>query len=261
LGNNKQPNNVIRAPPLTKVKVDGSVKTARRNNVKQPSRKLPTDVRDNYDTPILFPDSYFPSRNLHVQNTNAWFDGDGVEQRMLLPRGYSIPEELYGSNYVWDTKGWPKLINTTPKPTYNRMKGSTRNKVSYDSPMIFPDHPSYPLHTSDSYFPSRNLHVQNTNAWFDGDFVEQRMLLPRGYSIPEEVYGPNYIWDTKGWPRLINTTPKPTYNRMKGSARNKVSYDSPIIFPDDPSYPLHTSDTDYPQIHKQNDYKIKSIEK
>jgi hypothetical protein len=146
LGNNILPNNVIRAPPLTKVKVDQPVKTTRRNNVKQPSSKVPTNFRDNYDTPILFPGSYFPSRNQHEQNTNAWFEGGGIEQRMLLPRGYSIPEEMYGPNYIWDTKGWPRLINTTPKPIYNRLKGSTRNKVSYDSPIIFPDNPSFPVH-------------------------------------------------------------------------------------------------------------------
>jgi hypothetical protein len=85
----------------------------------------------------LFPDSGFPSRNHHAHNTNAWFDGDGIEQRMLLPRGYSIPEEMYGPNYIWDTKGWPRLINTTKEPIYNYLKGSTRNKVSYDSPIIF----------------------------------------------------------------------------------------------------------------------------
>jgi hypothetical protein len=122
-------------------KFDGPVKTTRRNNVKRPSIKSPINFRDKDDTPILFPDSDFPSRNQHEHNTNAWFDGEGMEQRMLLPRGYSIPEEMYGPNYIWDTKGWPRLINTTKEPIYNHLKGSTRNKVSYDSPIIFQDSP------------------------------------------------------------------------------------------------------------------------
>ena len=121
----------------------GSVKTKRRNNVKRPSSKSPTNFRDNYDTPILFPDSDFPSRSQHVQNTNAWFEGEGVEQRMLLPRGYSIPEEMYGPNYIWDTKGWPRRITTTVEPIYNHWKGSIRKKVSYDSPIIFQYSPSF----------------------------------------------------------------------------------------------------------------------
>jgi hypothetical protein len=124
-------------------KFDGSVKTTRRNNVKRPSNKSPIKFRNNYDTPVLFSNSDFPSRNRHVQNTNAWFDGEGMEQRMLLPRGYSIPEEMYGPNYIWDTKGWPRRINTTKKPIYNSLKESTRNKVSYDSPIIFQDNSSF----------------------------------------------------------------------------------------------------------------------
>ena len=124
-------------------KFDGSVKTTRRNNVKRPSSKSPINFRNNDDTPILFPDSEFPSTNQHVHNTNAWFDGEGMEQRMLLPRGYSIPEEMYGPNYIWDTKGWPRLINTTKEPIYKHLKGSTKNKVSYDSPIIFQDNPSF----------------------------------------------------------------------------------------------------------------------
>ena len=83
--------------------------------------------------------------------------------------------------------------------------------------------------------------------------MEQRMLLPRGYSIPEEMYGPNYVWDTKGWPRLITTTKKPIYNRLKGSTRNKVSYDSPIIFPDNPSFAGAFSNYE-PSTNKQDDY-------
>jgi len=137
-------------------KVDGPVKTTRRNNVKQPSSKSPIKFRDNYDTPVLFPDSDIPSRNRHVQNTNAWFDGEGIEQRMLLPRGYSIPEEMYGPNYIWDTKGWPRRINTTKEPIYNNLKGSTRNKVSYDSPIIFQDTPSFATAFS-NHKPSTNL--------------------------------------------------------------------------------------------------------
>jgi len=124
-------------------KFDGPVKTPRRNNVEGPSSKSPINFRDNSYTPILFPDSDFLSRNQHAQNTNAWFDGKGMEQRMLLPKGYSIPEEMYGPNYIWDTKGWPRLLTTTKEPIYNRLKGSTRNKVSYDSPIIFPDNPSF----------------------------------------------------------------------------------------------------------------------
>lgn len=117
-------------------KFDGPFKTTRRNNVKRPSSKSPINFRDNNDTPILFPDRDFPSRNQHAQNTNAWFDGEGIEQRMLLPKGYSIPEEMYGPNYIWDTKGWPRRLTTTEEPIYNHLKGSTRNNVSYDSPII-----------------------------------------------------------------------------------------------------------------------------
>jgi hypothetical protein len=136
-------------------KSDGSVKTKRRNNVKRPSSESPIKFRENYDRPILFPDSDIPSRNRHAQNTNAWFDEEGVEQRMLLPRGYSIPEEMYGPNYVWDTKGWPRRINTTKQPIYNHVKGSTRNKVSYDSPIIFQDNPSSAAAFS-NHKPSKN---------------------------------------------------------------------------------------------------------
>jgi len=136
-------------------KFDGPVKTTRRNNVKRPPSKSPINFRNNYDTPILFPDSDFPSRNQRVHNTNAWFDGEDMEQKMLLPRGYSIPEEMYGPNYIWDTKGWPRLITTTKEPIYNRLKGSTTNKVSYDSPIIFPDNPSF-ADAFSNYEPSTN---------------------------------------------------------------------------------------------------------
>lgn len=139
----KSPRKVNPDSQMPNIKFDGPVKTTRRNNMKRPPSKSPINFRDNDDTPILFPASDFPSRNQHVHNTNAWFDGEGIEQRMLLPRGYSIPEEMYGPNYIWDTKGWPRHINTTKEPIYNHLKGSTRNKVSYDSPIIFQDNPSF----------------------------------------------------------------------------------------------------------------------
>jgi len=151
----KLPKNVNPNSQITNNKFDGPVKTTRRNNVKRPSSKSPINFGNNEDTPILFRDSDFPSNNQHAHNTHAWFDGEGIEQRMLLPRGYRIPEEMYGPNYIWDTKGWPRRINTTKEPIYNHLKGSTRNIVSYDSPIIFQDNPSFAAAFS-NHKPSKN---------------------------------------------------------------------------------------------------------
>jgi hypothetical protein len=212
--------------------------TKGRNKVKRPSSKSPTDFMYNDDTPVLFPYNNPSSRNGHVENTNAWFDGEGLEQRMLLPSGRSIPEEMYGPNYIWDTKGWPRLKNTTPEPIYNHLKGSTRNKVSYDSTIIFQDNSSLPLH-----FPTINhLQTNKQNEYqnklieeqpkstFEADGTERRTLLPKRHKIPPKELEPVYIWDNKGWPRFEATTPKPTRQDINTS-RKSNSKKSLILFP------------------------------
>jgi hypothetical protein len=211
------------ASQIANNKVGRPVKAKHPNNVKRPSSKSTFRFPD--DTPILFPNTNSPSINQHGQNTNAWFDG-GMEQRMLMPRGYSMPEELYGPNYIWDTKGWPRLIETTPRPVYNRLKNSTN-----DSPIIFKDNPSWPLHFPTISHPQMNKqnNYQNNfieekpNSSFEADSIESRISLPEGYKTPN-------AWDKKGWPKFAATTPKPPRQDINTSLTSQ-SKEWPFFFP------------------------------
>jgi hypothetical protein len=204
---------------------------------KQSSSEKSVVFRGNAYTPPLLPHTKSPSINQHGGRTDTWTNGKGMEQRMLLPEGYSIPEEMYGPNYIWDTKGWPKLVDTTPDPVYNNVKSSAKKRLHNDSPIIFQENPHEPLR-----FPNVNPTQRNRQNNYQNDFLEdnpssrsemdgleQRMLLPEGQIIPKKMYGPNYIWDTKGWPRFVGTVPP---GKQKG-ANNSVktdSKDSRIIF-------------------------------
>ena len=35
----------------------------------------------------------------------------------------------------------------------------------------------------------------------DSSFIYQRMVWPDWQTLPKEFFGPEYVWDTKGWPR------------------------------------------------------------
>jgi hypothetical protein len=155
---------------------------------------------------------------------------------MLLPEGFSIPQEMYRPNYIWDTKGWPKSVETTPEPVYKNVKISAKKKLRNDSPIIFQDNILVPLRFP-NVNPTQRRHQNNYQNIFLGenpgytsemDGLEQRMLLPEGQKIPEKMYGPNYVWDTKGWPRFLGTVPQ-----VKGRGDNvSVKSDSKdaIIF-------------------------------
>jgi hypothetical protein len=159
-----------------------------------------------------------------------------MEQRMLLPQGYSIPEEMFGPNYIWDTKGWPRPVETTAEPVQNHVESSAMNKLHNDSPIIFEEDPYMPPHFP-NVNPTRSLQNNYKNNFLeetDGsrsemDGLEQRMLLPKGQKIPEKMYGPNYIWDTKGWPRFVGTVPQAKRRGGNSSVKSNTT-DSRIIF-------------------------------
>lgn len=199
-------------------KVDGPVKTKLRNNVKRPLLTSLAVFGKTSDTPILFPDTISHSRSQYGQKTNAWFDGEGMEQKMLLPRGYRIPEEMYGPNYVWDTKGWPRLITTTPKPVYKQVKNSTNSRLYHDSPIIFKDNPPLSLHfptTSHSqikrqnYYPKSSIE-ENPSSNFESGCIEPRISLRKENNTPKELLQPTRVLDNKGWTRFVATSPTPT---------------------------------------------------
>jgi hypothetical protein len=35
----------------------------------------------------------------------------------------------------------------------------------------------------------------------DSSFIYQHMVWPDWKTLPKELFGPEYVWDTKGWPR------------------------------------------------------------
>jgi hypothetical protein len=186
-----------------------------RGGDKQPSNEAPIIFRETFDTPLLFPNTNF-FRNEHEGTTNSWSNDNGIEQRMLLPEGYSIPEEMFGSNYIWDTKGWPRLVDTASEPVANRATSSAKNGVHNESPIISEETPHIPLRFP-NLKPTQGRHQnnygngfldENLGSRFEMDGLEQRMLLPEGQKIPDKMYGPNYIWDTKGWPRFVGTVPQ-----------------------------------------------------
>lgn len=38
----------------------------------------------------------------------------------------------------------------------------------------------------------------------DASLVYQRMVWPDWHTLPKEFFGPEYVWDTKGFPRRID---------------------------------------------------------
>jgi hypothetical protein len=223
------PRNVKSVSWLPSNDFDMPAKTRSHGNVKRPLSHSPIVFKDNVDTPFMFPNTNIPSRNRHEEMTNSWLEGDGIEQRMLLPEGYSIPEEMYGPNYIWDTKGWPRLVETTPQPVFNHMKNFGKKKLYKDSPIIFEDNPPVPFNFPNINLLQRSQQKGYKNQFLEGkpkslpesDGIEQRMLLPEGHRIPEEMFGPNYIWDTKGWPRFVETIPEPKQKGVKIPLRPK----------------------------------------
>jgi hypothetical protein len=204
-----------------------------KGDAKQSSSEKPVVFRGNADTPLALPSTNSPSINQYGGRTN----GKGIEQRMLLPEGFSIPEEMYGPNYIWDTKGWPRLVETTPEPVDNNVKISAKKKLHNDSPIIFREHPHVPLRFPDVNPTQRsqqhnyenNFLEQNPSSRSEMDGLEQRMLLPEGQEIPEKMYGPNYIWDTKGWPRFVGRVPQAKGRGGNASVKSD-SKESRIVF-------------------------------
>jgi hypothetical protein len=37
----------------------------------------------------------------------------------------------------------------------------------------------------------------------DPSFLYQQMIWPDWHSLPKELFGPQYVWDTKGFPRRV----------------------------------------------------------
>jgi hypothetical protein len=186
---------------------NGPAKKTPNGAAEHSSKETPIVFRDSADTPLLFPETNSPSSKQLAGKTNE----EGIEQRMLLPDGYSIPEEMYGPNYVWDTKGWPTLVETSPG-TVDNVTSSGKNKPHNDSPIIFQDPPHVSLHLPNANPTQRsqqnNFLEENPNSRSETDGLEQRMLLPEGQKIPRKMYGPDYVWDTKGWPRFVGTVPQ-----------------------------------------------------
>ncbi|KDR11521.1 uncharacterized protein LOC110836983 [Zootermopsis nevadensis] len=262
------PRNVKTSSWLPSNNIDVPVKTKPYGNIKRPLSQSSIVFKENVDTPFKFPVTNTPLRNRHEEMTNTWFEGDGIEQRMLLPEGKSIPEEMYGPDYIWDTKGWPRYVKTAPQPEFNYMKNSGNNKFYRDSPIIFEDNPPVSLNFPYNNLPQRsqqNYHKsqfqeEKPNSLPESDGIEQRMLLPEGQSIPKEMYGPDYIWDTKGWPRYVKTAPQPVLNYMENSGDNKFYKDSPIIFEDNPPVSLKFPYNNLPQRSQQNYHKSQFLE-
>jgi hypothetical protein len=206
-------------------------------DAKQSSREKPVIFREKTDTPLVLPNTNSPSISQHRDRTNSWTNGNGIEQRMLLPEGFSMPEEMYGPNYIWDTKGWPRRVESAPDPVHNNVKISTKKKLHNDSPIIFQEHPHVPLR-----FPNmnptegsqqnnyqNNFLEENPGSRSEMDGLEQRMLLPEGQNIPEKMYGPDYIWDTKGWPRFVGRAPQVKRRGDNTSVKSNCK-ESRIIF-------------------------------
>ncbi|PNF15714.1 hypothetical protein B7P43_G12461 [Cryptotermes secundus] len=201
------------------------------------AEEKPIVFREKADTPLVLPNTNSPSINSHGGRTNLWTNGEGIEQRMLLPEGFSIPEEMYGPNYIWDRKGWPRLVETTPEPEDNYVKISAKKRLHNDSPIVFQEHPHVPLRLpnvnptqrSQQNNHQNNFLEENTRSRSEMDGLEQRMLLPEGQKIPEKMYGRNYIWDTKGWPRLVGTVPQ-ARRRGDNTSVKSDSKESRIIF-------------------------------
>lgn len=40
----------------------------------------------------------------------------------------------------------------------------------------------------------------------DQSFIYQQMISPRWQTLPKELFGPEYVWDTKGFPRRVEKT-------------------------------------------------------
>lgn len=226
----RSPNFVTSVPWFPVNSFDTSVKKRTHENMKRPPSQSSVVFRDNSDTSSFSPNSVSPSRNEHEKMTNAWFDRDGIEQRMLLPQGRSVPKEMYGPNYIWDTKGWPRLAETNPQPMYNHVKNTARNKLRKDSPIIFRENPPSRLHFPNINVPQKSTQnnyqnkvlEQNPKSLSLSDGLDQRMLLPEGRKIPSRMFGPNYIWDTKGWPRLVGVTPEPKHRSTNSSVKSNL---------------------------------------
>jgi hypothetical protein len=40
----------------------------------------------------------------------------------------------------------------------------------------------------------------------DESFIDQQMISPNWRTLPKELFGPEYVWDTKGFPRRVEKT-------------------------------------------------------
>lgn len=205
------PINMEYAARLPSKSVKRPAETRPYEKVKRPSSQSSIVFRENVDTPLIFPNTLTHLRNGHEEMTNAWHEGNGIEQRMLMPEGYSIPEEMYGPNYIWETKGWPRLAHNTPQPMLHHMKNAGKTNLYKDSPIIFEQNLPAPFYFPNNNHPKgsqqnnykNNFLKENPKPWTESVGIEQRMLLPEGQRIPEKMFGPNYIWDTKGWPKFV----------------------------------------------------------
>jgi hypothetical protein len=53
----------------------------------------------------------------------------------------------------------------------------------------------------------------------DESLIYQHMISPNWQTLPEELFGPEYVWDTKGFPRRVG----------KPQARQEESHSSSMI--------------------------------
>jgi hypothetical protein len=151
---------------------------------------------------------------------------------MLSPR--ILPDEMYGPNYVWDNKGMPRRVDEPPARQY------------YNAP---PVHDVFtgdfmPLGMQNALYMLNSIRPQPDRVLFpetmnyevgqparppEDDDIDQRMMLPSGMEMPNEMYGPNYNWDTKGWPLLRD----PSVDTVRYPVRNRLPAESPVHFPED----------------------------
>ncbi|KAJ9577521.1 hypothetical protein L9F63_005894 [Diploptera punctata] len=165
-------------------------------------------------------------------NTRSRKD-DKYDQVMLSPR--ILPEEMYGPDYVWDNKGMPRRIEIKPpvRRYYNsapiRRPQQTSLRVHFlprglDNAMNMLNSrrsQNYRIRFPDS---SRN----RTRKPEPDDDIEQRMMLPSGKKIPDKMYGPDYDWNTKGWPEVIKQNPE----TVRYPVRNRGPQRSSVYFPE-----------------------------
>ncbi|PSN34340.1 hypothetical protein C0J52_25483 [Blattella germanica] len=136
------------------------------------------------------------------------------DQEMLMPR--TLPDEMYTSNFVWDNKGLPTrrevadrhYHDSAPLNNYNGHNNFLQSSLGNALNMI--NTLGKPQRNSQVHFPD-NLPYTNFGNWnprAKDDDIEQRMLLPDGMEIPDDMYGSNFKWERKGWPTLMGTAPQ-----------------------------------------------------